>query len=122
MQTNRPQLKQVEPTPLPEHRQRQVEAGLATFQSVIAERDNIERKFNEAVVKIDSLTQQLEHMTGIVTLMESTYLSSKAELEQRVREYQQQRDLAVAKHATLEAHLVNLQSVLNNALVHQEPA
>jgi hypothetical protein len=114
-QTNRPQLKPVDPM-LPEHRQKQVESGLATFQSVLAERDNAERKWNEAVVKIAALDQQLASMQGVVNMMESAYLSSKADLEGRVREYQQQRDLAVAKVSRLEAILASCALLLNGEM------
>lgn len=119
-QPTRVPLKSVETTPatLPEHREAQVMAGLKTYQSVLAERDTLERQLRDAVVKIDSLDQQLSAMQGVVNLMESAFQSSKAELEGRLREYMQQRDHAVAKAATLEAHLVNIQSTLNNALVN----
>lgn len=103
-------------TSLPEHRAKQVEAGNAIFQSVLAERDNAERKLNEAVVKIAALDQQLASMQGVVNMMESAYLSAKVDLEGRVRDYMQQRDYAVAKAARLEAILSSVATLLNSEM------
>lgn len=120
---NRTTLKAVEPDQtLPEHRQKQVEAGLATYQSVLAERDQLDRQLSAALAKIASLDQQLASMQGIVNMMESAFITSKTELELRVAQYMQQRDTAVGNAARLEAHLINVQSVLNNALAQSDPA
>jgi chaperonin cofactor prefoldin len=115
--TNKPALKLAEPgIPLPEHRQKQVEAGLATYQSVLAERDMLERQLRDAITKIESLNQQLSSMQGIVNMMESAYITSKADLEGRVAQYQKQRDHAVARVATLEAHLMNAFMLIESAI------
>lgn len=97
---------------LPEHRQKQVEAGLATYQSVLAERDMLERQLYEAKAKIDSLDQQLSSMQGIVNMMESAYISSKADLEGRVRECQKERDDAVACRAAYETLFATIKAQL----------
>lgn len=123
MQQTRPALQTVKTdgATLPEHRQKQIEAGLSAYQAVLAERDQLERQLREAILKIDSLDQQLASLQGVINLMESAFVTSKADLEGRVKEYQQQRDMAVTKSATLEAHLVTIQSALNNALVQDRP-
>lgn len=98
--------------PLPEHRQKQVEAGLATYQSVLAERDLLERELRQALAKIDSLDQQLSSMHGIVNMMESAYITAKADLEGRVKDYQKQRDEAVACRAAYETLFATVKAQL----------
>ena len=117
IQTNRPALKLAEEgKPLPEHRLKQVEAGLATYQSVLAERDMLERQLHDALAKISSLDQQLASMQGIVNMMESAFITSKADLEGRVATYQKQRDQAVTLNARLEAHLMNAFMLIEKAI------
>src|SRR6187397_237404 len=77
---------------LPEHRQKQYEAGVAMYQKLAAERDDFETKLHEANRKI-------------------------AEMEERIARYQHERDEAVRRTATLEAILLNLHTILGNAIV-----
>jgi hypothetical protein len=50
-------------------------------------------------------------------MMESTYLSTKLDAENRVTQYQTQRDEAVARTAALETTLANVVVVIRNAVV-----
>jgi hypothetical protein len=113
----RPSQEQGLPTPpmtngLPEHRAKQVEAGLATFQSVIAERDQLDQKLRAAILKIEGLDVQLGALQGVINMMESTYLSSKLDLETRLKQYQTERDEAVARAASLETILSSIQTLI----------
>ena len=86
---------------LPEHRQKQVEAGLATYQSVLAERDSLDKQLGAAQKEIASLKTQLDAIQGIVNLLEST-----------VQTYQLQRDDATIKVTRLETILENVSTLL----------
>ena len=107
---------------LPEHRQKQVEAGLATYQKVVAERDELERKLHEATMRLEAMTVQLDSLKGVVNMMESTYLSTKLELENRANTHMAQRDDAVSRTAALEATLANIYVVIRNTIVEPDGA
>jgi predicted nucleic acid-binding Zn-ribbon protein len=105
---------------LPEHRQKTVEAGLATYQMVLAERDKLEHELRDARMKIEALTVQLDALKGVVNMMESTYLSTKMEMENRVNTHMAQRDDAVRRTAELETTLTNIVLVIRNAITEPE--
>jgi hypothetical protein len=105
---------------LPEHRQKAVEAGLATYQQVLSERDDLENKLRNATMKIEALTVQLDALKGVTNMMESTYLTTKIEMENRVNTHMSQRDEAVRRTAELETTLTNIVLVIRNAIT--EPA
>jgi hypothetical protein len=105
---------------LPEHRQKAVEAGLATYQQVLAERDDLENKLRNATMKIEALTVQLDALKGVVNMMESTYLTTKLEMENRVNTHMAQRDEAVTRTASLEATLTNIYVMLRNTINEPE--
>jgi phosphoribosylaminoimidazole-succinocarboxamide synthase len=107
---------------LPEHRQKTVEAGLAMHQKVLAERDELEAKLRDATMKIEGLTVQLDALKGVVNMMESTYMSTKLEMETRVSTHMAQRDEAVTRTAMHEATLANLYVILRNAIAGSEAA
>ena len=110
-----------EPAPtLPEHRQKTVEAGLATYQQVLAERDDLENKLRQALMKVEALTVQLDALKGVVNMMESTYLTTKLEMENRVNTHMAQRDEAVSRTASLEATLANIYVMLRNTINEPE--
>jgi hypothetical protein len=120
----RPSREQGLPTPpasLPEHRAKQVEAGLATFQSVIAERDTAERKLRDAVLKIEGMEVQLSSLQGVINMMESSYLSTKLDLEKRVHQCQHERDEAVSRTVMLETIIKSIQLVIENNLSAELP-
>ena len=102
--------------PLPSHREAQVAAGLATYQSVLAERDTLDAKLSDACKTIASLTVQLDALRSVVNMMESSYTSARLELENRVREYQAQRDDAVRAAAKADAVVENIYVVAHNAI------
>jgi hypothetical protein len=105
---------------LPEHRQKQVEAGLAQYQVILAERDALDGRVSELCKTNAGLTVQLEALKSVVTMMESTYLSAKLELENRVLQYQQERDGTVRENARLEAVLTNCFVVLQRHMKGQD--
>jgi ABC-type phosphate transport system auxiliary subunit len=105
---------------LPEHRQKTVEAGLATYQQVLAERDDLENKLRQALMKVEALTVQLDALKGVVNMMESTYLTTKLEMENRVNTHMAQRDEAVSRTASLEATLANIYVMLRNTINEPE--
>jgi hypothetical protein len=105
---------------LPEHRQKAVEAGLATYQQVLAERDDLDRKLAEASRTNAALTTQLDALKGVVNMMESTYLSTKLEMENRVNTHMSQRDEAVRRTAELETTLTNIVLVIRNAVTEPD--
>jgi predicted nucleic acid-binding Zn-ribbon protein len=105
---------------LPEHRQKIVEAGNAAYQAVAAERDALENKLRDATMKIEALTVQLDALKGVVNMMESTYLSTKLEMENRVNTHMAQRDEAVRRTAELETTLTNIVLVIRNAITEPE--
>jgi len=111
-----------EAAPLPEHRQKMVEAANAAYQQLLAERDECERKLHDANLKIEQMTVQLESLKQVVGMMEGTYLQTKMENENRVSTYQAQRDEAVARHASLEATLANIYVILRNTINEPEAA
>jgi hypothetical protein len=75
---------------LPEHRQKQVEAGLAQYQAILAERDTLQNRLKDALVKIEAQEVQLGALQGVVNMMESTMTT-----------YRIQRDEAVVTAASL---------------------
>jgi hypothetical protein len=75
---------------LPEHRQKQVEAGLAQYQAILAERDDLQRRLKDAEIKIEGAAVQLNALQGVVNMMESTMTT-----------YRIQRDEAVVAAASL---------------------
>jgi len=107
---------------LPEHRVKQIEAGLATYQQVLAERDELERKLHDSNLKNEQITVQLESLKGIVTMMESTYLQTKMEQENRISTYQAERDEAVARAASYQATLANIYVILRNTVIETDGA
>ena len=109
-----------EPDQLPEHRQKTVEAGLAAYQKILAEREELESRLREASMTIEGLTVQLNALKGVVNMMESTYLTAKLEAENRVNTYQSQRDEAVTRTAQLETTLSNIVVVIRNAVIEPE--
>jgi hypothetical protein len=101
---------------LPEHRQKTVEAGLATYQKVLAERDHLEVQLRDATLRIEAQVVQLDALKGVVNMMESTYLSTKLEMENRVAQHQAQRDDAVSRAASLEAVLMGVYVTVNQVI------
>jgi hypothetical protein len=101
---------------LPEHRQKTVEAGLATYQKVLAERDHLEVQLRDATLRIEAQVVQLDALKGVVNMMESTYLSTKLEMENRVAQYQAQRDAAVKHAAGFETTLTNIFAMLSDVV------
>lgn len=101
---------------LPEHRQKQVEAGLATYQKMLAERDELDGKLSEACKTIAALTTQLDALKSVVNMMESSYKSAQLQMEERIATHQQQRDDAVTRTAKLEAVLANVYSILGSSI------
>lgn len=111
----------VDTAPLPEHRQKMWEAGNAAYLSVLAERDDYERKLHAANLKIEAMTVQLESLKGVVGMMESSYLQTKMEAENRISTYQSQRDEAVSRFASLEATLGNILVMCRNTIIEPPP-
>jgi len=101
---------------LPEHRQKQVEAGLSAYQQIATERDVLEQKLREALTTVDGLKVQLNSLQGVINMMESTYLSMKLDLEKRVQQYQAERDQAVARAASFETTISNVFEVIVRAM------
>lgn len=106
---------------MPEQRQKQWEAGNAAYLSVVAERDDLERKLHAANLKIEQMTVQLEALKGVASMMESSYLQTKMEAENRVSTYQSQRDEAVMRFASLEASLGNIYVICRNTIIEPPP-
>jgi len=104
-----------EPT-LPEHRQKQVEAGLATYQTVLAERDDLERKLHQANLKIEEMSVQLNSLNSLTNMLESGFKSKELEMEDRLARHQRERDEAVTRAAKLEATLANMFAMLADAM------
>ena len=105
-----------QPAVLPEHRQKTVEAGLATYQKVLAERDDLEVRLREANLKNGEMQVQLDALKSVVNMMESTYLSTKLEMENRVNQYQRERDDTVTRAVSLEAVLANCLVIIRNTI------
>lgn len=110
-----------ETTTLPEQRQKQWEAGNAAYLSVVAERDDLERKLHAANLKIEQMTVQLEALKGVASMMENSYLQTKIEAENRISTYQSQRDEAVTRFASLEATLANIYVICRNSINEPPP-
>jgi|GEM_PF-2899594 hypothetical protein len=110
------------PPPLPEHRQKTVEAGLATYQQVLAERDHFEQKAHDFAQRIEAMVVQLESLKGVIGMMESTYLQTKMEQENRISTYQAERDQAVERAASYQATLANLYVILRNTVIEPDGA
>src|SRR4249919_897703 len=107
---------------LPEHRQKIVEAGNAAYQKLAAERDELDGKLSEACKTIAELTVQLDALKSVVNMMESSYLQTKLEMENRISTYQAERDEAVSRYARLEATLMNLHVVIQKHISESEDA
>jgi chromosome segregation ATPase len=105
--------------PLPEHHLKAVEAGLAAAEHLKAERDTLSEKLHEANLKIDAMTIQLDSVKSVVNMMESTFLSSKAAMEDTMRVYREERDQAVTRCAELNSVLTSITAVLHT--VNQAP-
>jgi type I site-specific restriction endonuclease len=101
--------------PLPEHHLKAVEAGLAAAEHLKAERDTLSDKLHEANLKIEAMTIQLDSVKSVVNMMESTFLSSKAAMEDTMRIYREERDHAVTRCAELNSVLTSIQAVLHTA-------
>lgn len=95
---------------LPEHRAKQVEAGMAYHQSVLAQRDELAKKLSDALDTIAGLKIQLEALHGVHNMMESSIVSHRVD-----------RDQAVARSAKLEAILENAMVVIHSGLKKSEP-
>jgi|RhiMethySRZTD1v2_1073278.scaffolds.fasta_scaffold30742_10 hypothetical protein len=102
---------------LPEHRQKQYEAGVAMYQKLAAERDDFETKLHEANRKIAEMKVQVDSLNSVTSMMESSYKTAEIKMEERIARYQHERDEAVRRTATLEAILLNLHTILGNAIV-----
>lgn len=114
-------MKTLEATPLPavdlpDHRQKQVEAGVAQFQAVLAERDELSRQLRDTIVRNDSLQQQLTLQRGAIEMMQTNYQKSLDMLEHRVTDATKQRDDAVAHAVSLEAVLANIHVITRNVI------
>lgn len=88
---------------LPEHRQKQVEAGLAQYQAILAEREDLHRKLVDATVKIGALEKKLDAMQGHINMLEST-----------VQTHQLHRDEAVTKTARLSTVIDSIAVMIAN--------
>jgi chromosome segregation ATPase len=99
---------------LPEHRQKMVEAANAAYQHVLAEREDLDRQLHEANKKIEALTVQVEALKSVVNMMESTYLQTKLEMENRISTHQAERDDAVRDAASHQATLANIYVIVRN--------
>ena len=92
---------------LPEHRQKQVEAGLAQYQAILAERDGLQSKLKDALVKIEAQEVQLGALQGVVNMMESTMLTYRIQRDEAVTSAAALREafdticMIAAKHAPL---------------------
>lgn len=96
--------------PLPEHRQRQVEAAAAYHQSILAQRDDLDGRLSAALKDVAGLKIQVEAMHGVHNMMESSIVSHRVE-----------RDQAVTRAAKLEAILENVMIVVHSGLKKSEP-
>jgi len=90
---------------LPEHRLKTVEAGLATHQAVLAERDELDRKLRDANAQIADMTVRLDAIQGVINMLESS-----------VTTHRLQRDEAVAKAAFALEALKNVGLIVNSHL------
>jgi hypothetical protein len=68
------------------------------------------------MLRIEAQGVQLDALKGVVNMMESTYLSTKLEMENRVAQYQAQRDDAVSRAASLEAVLMGVYVTINQVI------
>lgn len=82
-----------------------VEAGLATHQAVLAERDELDRRLREATAQIAEMKVQIEAMQGIHNMMESSITTHRL-----------QRDEAVTKAAALMEALKNVGLIVESHL------
>lgn len=105
---------------LPVYRKRMIEAANEAYQEVANERDDLERRLREMTLKYEGEAMKLEHMNGVINLMESAHASAKLELETSVRQYQQERDSTVRENARLEAVLTNCFVVLQRHMKRQD--
>lgn len=96
-------VRSVENGDLPEHRQKQVEAGLAQYQAILAEREDLARKLADASITIDTQRKQLDALQGIINMLEST-----------VQTHQLHRDDAVVKAARLSTILDSIAVMIRN--------
>src|SRR4249919_1105797 len=107
---------------LPEHGQKQVEAGLAQHQRVVAERDLLRMQLTDLTNEHAALTVQLDSLKSVVNLMESSYSSAKIKMEQEISDYRHQRDAAVAVAAKATAVIENIYIVAHSALEKNDAA
>ena len=77
--------------PLPEDRQKTVEAGLAMFQQVQAERDDLSNLLRQAQEKIVQQRVEIESLGQLHSMLES-----------HIQSYMLQRDQAIADRAVFE--------------------
>ena len=99
------------PEVLPEHRQKQFEAGLAYHQKVQAERDEFEAKLAEAAKEIAGFKVQIESLLGIVNMMEDT-----------IKGYRRDRDDAVRFTAKAQAVIENINAITQQSLMERHDA
>ena len=88
---------------LPEHRQKQVEAGLLQYQTILAERDELRSKLRDTAIQLEAQDVKLNALQGVINLMEST-----------VQTCQIQRDAAVTKAARLSAIVDSIAVMIAN--------
>jgi len=103
-------LASIDPTTLPEDRQKYVEFGILATQKTIVERD-------EAWAEITRLNQQV---IALKTEISSLQALSGA-MESRASSYQNSRDEAVAQRAEYEVLLRSIQAQLREFKIQHEP-
>lgn len=69
---------------LPEHRQKQVEAGLAQYQALAAECDELRRRLKEAETKIEGYVVQVNSLLSVSNMMESTMTTYRIQRDEAV--------------------------------------
>jgi len=94
---------------LPEHRQRQFEAGLAYHQKIQAERDEFEAKLAEAIKEIAGFKVRIESLLGIVNMMEDT-----------IKGYRADRDNAVRFTAKAQAVIENIHAITQSSITEKQ--
>lgn len=107
--------------PLPDHRQKAVEQGVATFQKVVADNEELNKRLDDANRENAALRVQVESLKSIVNMMESSYKTAQAELEGRVATYQNQRDQAVAISAQWETLYVSIMNMIRGFRIPSAP-
>lgn len=105
---------------LPDHRQKQVEAGLATYQSVLTERDQLQSALRDMHIRNDSLNNQLNSLRGVITMMEESYKKSLDMLEQRVASAVKGRDEMADRAISLETIIAGIYAQLRQVIVGEK--